>query len=200
LHAAILRRDLRLMRALLAHKANPDVRITKGTPMRRTSQDFDLPAVLIGITPFALAAKFVEADMLRTLAEAGADTSLRMPNGATPLLLATGLDAATNTDRRGVSVLDGGKLEGEDRVLSAVSAIVELGADLNAVNGAGDSAMHVAAAAGHNKVVQLLASKGADVNIRNQRGLTPLGALPRRTQPGERQTTIDLLRTLGATE
>src|SRR5262245_56162867 len=35
LHAAVLRSDVQLVKALLAHGANPNVRMTKGTPMRR---------------------------------------------------------------------------------------------------------------------------------------------------------------------
>lgn len=200
LHAAILRSDLQLVRALLAHKANPDARMTKGTPMRRNSQDYELPAVLIGITPFALAAKFLETDILRALASAGADMRLGLPNGATPLLLAVGLDTIATQDRRGKALIDGGKVAGEDRVLEAVSTVIELGAELDAVNRAGDSAMHVAVAAGHDKVVALLASKGANPSIRNQRELTPLGTLLRRNPPTDRQSTIDLLRSLGAKE
>src|SRR5262249_28994258 len=47
LHAAVLRSDLTLVKALLAHGANPNVRITKGTPMRRDTTDWNLPATLI---------------------------------------------------------------------------------------------------------------------------------------------------------
>ena len=43
LHAAVLRSDLSLVNHLLAHGANPNARITKGTPLRRNSQDFNLP-------------------------------------------------------------------------------------------------------------------------------------------------------------
>src|SRR5205085_9359923 len=35
LHAAVLRSDLDLVKALLARGAQPDVRMTKGTPVRR---------------------------------------------------------------------------------------------------------------------------------------------------------------------
>ena len=114
LHAAVLRRDLGLVRTLLTFKANPDARMTKGTPMRRNSQDFDLPAVLIGATPFALAAKFLETEIVRELAAAGADTRMGLPDGTTPLLLALGAGVANNADRRGLSILDGGIIEGEE--------------------------------------------------------------------------------------
>jgi ankyrin repeat protein len=74
-----------------------------------------------------------------------------------------------------------------------------LGSDVNAVNPAGDTALHIASAQGYIDVVKLLAAHGADVNVRNARGLTPLAVLTGRTGP-KRQSMIDLLRSLGATE
>jgi hypothetical protein len=47
---------------------------------------------------------------------------------------------------------------------------------VNAANSAGDTALHVAAALGHDTVVQTLAESGAELNVKNQRGLTPLVA------------------------
>ena len=201
LHAAVLRRDVDLVRTLLLFKANPDARMAKGTPMRRTSQDFDLPAVLIGATPFALAAKFLEAEMARELAGAGADMRLGLPDGSAPLMLALGVGVVNNTDRRGVSILDGGLIEGEDQVLATVEAIVALGADLNAVSREGDSALHVAAQRGYDGAIRFLAEKGALLNVRNARGLTPLGTLLARPATAtERTSTIQVLRALGAAE
>ncbi len=201
LHAAVLRRDLELVRTLLRFKANPDARMAKGTPMRRTSQDFDLPAVLIGATPFALAAKFLEAEMARELAGARADMRLGLPDGSTPLMLALGVSVVNNADRRGLSILDGGVIEGEDQVLTTVEAIVALGADLNAVNRGGDSALHVAAQRGYDRAIRFLAEEGAALNSRNARGLTPLGTLLARPGPAkERAGTIETLRSLGAQE
>src|SRR5262249_53983211 len=78
LHAAILRSDLALVNTLLAHGAKPGVQITKGTPLRRNSQDYNLPATLIGATPYWLAAKYVEPDIMRALSAAGAETSVSL--------------------------------------------------------------------------------------------------------------------------
>ena len=206
LHAAVLRSDLELVKSLLAHKANPNTQITKGTPVRRNSQDFELPKTLIGATPYLLAAKFLEADIMRALAAGGADTRLPMKDGATPLMAAAGMgiaapaqDEKRGTDRRGLAILDGGKAEPDSQVLGAVSAALTLGSDVNAVNPAGDTALHIASAQGYIDVVKLLAAHGADVNVRNARGLTPLAVLTGRTGP-KRQSMIDLLRSLGATE
>ncbi len=208
LHAAVLRRNIELVRTLLKFKADPSVRMTKGTPMRRTSQDFDLPVVYLGATPFALAARFLETEMVRELAKAGADTTIGLADGATPLMLAVGHGNVANADRRGLSIVDGGRLEGEDRVVEAATALLELGADVNATRKGGETALHVATQRGYNQAISLLASKGASLNARNANGQTALGQLAGLKAPGEnrrgqsedRKTTAELLRSLGATE
>jgi hypothetical protein len=213
LHAAVLRSDLPLVRALVAHRANVNAAITRGTPVRRNSQDFELPKTLVGATPYLLAAKFLELDIVRTLAAAGADTRLPMQDGTTPLMAAAGMgivppsqDERRGTDRRGLALLDGGSIEPESRVLATVRAVVTAGSDLDATNPAGDSALHAAATQGYDSVVRLLVESGANVNARNKRGLTPLGSLLGRRSgaaaeaASPRQKTIALLRELGGTE
>ena len=209
LHAAVLKSDLELVKALLARGANPDSQMTKGTPVRRNSQDFELPKTLIGATPYLLAAKFLEADIMRALAAGGADTRTRMKDGATPLMAAAGMgivapaqDEKRGTDRRGLAILDGGIVEPESRVLDTVTAALSLGSDINAMNPAGETALHIASAQGYDPVVRVLVASGADMNARTSRGLTPLGALLARSgrNASARQSTIDLLRALGAQE
>ncbi len=177
LHAAVLRSDVALVKSLLAHRANPDLRITKGTPLRRDTTDFNLPSTLIGSTPYLLAARFLEPEIMRALVAGGADQKLTLQSGATPLMLAAGMDTSSNESRRGIAVIDFGKIEPESRVLETVSAVVSLGADVNATNQAGDTAMHTAASQGHDVVVQFLADHGAQINAKNKRGQTPLAAL-----------------------
>jgi ankyrin repeat protein len=204
LHAAVLRSDLDLVKSLLTHHADPNAQITKGTPVRRNSQDFELPKTLIGATPYLLAAKFLEVDIMHALAAAGADTRRPMKDGATPLMAAAGIgivapaqDEKRGTDRRGLAILDGGKVEPDSEVLNAVSAALSLGSDINAVNHAGDTALHIASSQGYIEVVRLLVSHGAELNVRNAKGLTPLGAL---LEKPVHKRTIELLRSLGAAE
>ena len=210
LHAAVLRSGATLVRALLARGANPNLPITKGTPVRRNSEDFELPATLIGATPYLLAAKFLEVDIMQALAARGADTRLAMKTGVTPLMAAAGVGAGAQVDRRGLSVLDGGKLEDERRALDAVTAALSLGANLDAASESGDTALHGAASLGYDSVVRLLAERGAALNVKNKRGQTPLASAMARRREGTRaadaagqvarQSTVDLLRTLGASE
>ena len=202
LHAAVLKSDVEVVKALLARGADPNAPITKGTPVRRNSQDFELPKTLIGATPYALAAKFLEPEIMRALAAAGADTRRPMKDGATPLMAAAGMgivapaqDEKRGTDRRGLAILDGGIVEPESRVLDTVTTALSLGSDLDAVNPSGETALHIASAQGYETVVRALAEHGANLNARNSRGQTPLGALLARKA---RPPMIELLRTLGA--
>jgi uncharacterized protein len=203
LHAAVLRSDVDLVKALLARGADPNAPMTMGTPVRRNSQDFELPKTLLGATPYALAAKFLEPEIMRALASASANTRQPMKDGATPLMAAAGMgivapaqDEKRGTDRRGLAILDGGIVEPESRVLETVTTAIALGSDLEATNPSGETALHIASAQGYETVVQALAERGANLNARNARGQTPLGALVARK--AARPNMIELLRKLGA--
>jgi ankyrin repeat protein len=205
LHAAILRSDLAFVKDLLAHGANPNAQITKGTPLRRNSQDYNLPATLIGATPYWLAAKFIEPEIMRALIAGGADPTKAINDATTPLMAAAGLKEgnARDADRRGLALIDGGKLPEEARIIETVAIALQSG-DINAANRNGDTAMHAAAAMNYDGVIKLLAEKGANLNAKNTRGLTPLAALTggrnRQTTENSRNSTIELLRKLGGTE
>ncbi len=212
LHAAVLRGDLDTVTALLRHGANPNAQITKGTPLRRNNQDYNLPATLISATPYWLAAKFVEPELMSALAAGGADPNTPIRDGTTPLMAAAGLKetngrANAESDRRGLSVIDGGRLPDETRVAEAVAVALARPGDINAVNQNGDTALHAAASMGYDRVVKLLADKGANLSVKNKRGLTPLGTLTGRGEGANgrrtevfRPNTADLLRKLGAVE
>ena len=203
LHAAVLRGTLRdrgvpndeagagvpLVRALLEHGADPNARLRKGTPVRRWSHDFAFMERWVGATPFWLAARFLEIEMLRVLAAAGADPRQPSRDGATPLMAAAGQGynrgggSAFIRDRRDFSSYNpvesaalGSTIPAAEERLArdAVAVALELGAAANAANDAGDTALHAAASHGMNSVIELLASRGADANAENRRGETPL--------------------------
>jgi len=182
LHAAILRSDLELVKALVARGANPNIRMTKGMPLRRNSTDYFLLAPLVGVTPYLLAAKFLEPEMMQVLLAGGADPKLTMPDGATALMLAVGTGSPTNADRRGVNVIDFGKVEPESKVLPAVQAAWKANADANASDNAGNTALHAAVTHRYPAVVEFLMEHGAAANVRNKAGQAPVDLLggPRR--------------------
>ena len=65
----------------------------------------------------------------------------------------------------------------ENAALEAVKLCVKLGADINAVNADGETALHGAAyrgPQGSSTIVQFLVDNGANVNVKNRRGWSPL--------------------------
>jgi ankyrin repeat protein len=196
LHIAALMNDLDLVKTLLAHGANPNSRLTKGTPVGRFEGELVLPGSLAGATPFLVAAKFAEADIMRVLAAAGADPRLTTRDGNTALM------AAADPDRRSVTLRGIPAARAESQKLEAVKAALDLDSDVNATNEAGDTALHIAAGKGSDRIVQLLVDKGARLDVKDKRGLTPLGLteapmVADNVRPRLRRTA-DLLRKLGA--
>lgn len=214
LHAAVLHGDQALAKALLAKKANPNIKLTKGTPSRYYSKDYAFNEALIGATPLWLAARYGDVDMLRLLAAAGADPQAAVPDGSNPLVAAVAANGGFGLGNRRefyMSPADvAAKVVGEDErtTLAIVKAVIEAGTDVNGANQAGDTALHAAAGAGLGTVVSLLAEKGAGLEAKNKRGLTPLAVAiaprPRGpfapTGPDTRVPVAALLRKLGAQE
>lgn len=198
LHAAVLRGDTALVKALLAHHADPNAKLKSGTPTNRNSKDYALSAGWIGATPFWLAAKFVEPEIMRALAAAGADPTLATPNGTTPLMVAAGASDAGAGDRRGrrrdpieiAAALQSG--EDERQALAAVKTVMEISkGDVNATNAAGDTAVHAAVSKRYPSVVQWLATHGARLDVANKRGQTPLSIASTRIRGQDDEGTID---------
>ena len=53
---------------------------------------------------------------------------------------------------------------------------LDLRGDVKALSQTGDTALHVAAALGYDTVVRFLVDRGARVDVKNTRGITPLRA------------------------
>ena len=129
---------------------------------------------------------------------AGADKSGLAPipvggPGATPLHAAAGPGYAMGFAGNSHHVAPTG-------MLPAVTYLVEeLGADVNAVDHDGNTAVHHAASRGDNEMIRFLVSKGADVKKINRSGQTTIDVANgpvQRTQPYPE--TIKLLESLGA--
>jgi ankyrin repeat protein len=188
LHAAVLRADPALVKALLAKGANPNVRLMQGSPVPRQTYQFVLSARDLGATPYALAAKYVEPEILRILAAAGSDPLVPMNDGTTPLMAAVGLGmrrpySVDRRDRLIAPELIAAEWENEARVLDTVRVAIEAGAavSVNQSNSAGETALHGAAGNGYKTVVEFLVARGGDLDIKNKSGVTPrelLGRLP----------------------
>ena len=193
LHAAVLRGDDELLQALLAHGADPNTRLARATPFRRLGRDWAMDWTWVGATPFWMAAMFADAAMMQALAAGGAVPSSTMEDGTTPVMAPLAM-----RDRRPGS--DPAAMESS--TLQAVGAGVELGIDVNATDAAGNTALHYAAASAFDSVVEFLVSRGAELDLKNAEGQTPLAmtATPRRRGSRDPERTAELLRRLGARE
>jgi ankyrin len=170
LHEAIMRRDERMVRALLDRGADANAPLRTWTPARRSSEDFNFAPELVGATPLWLAARWTEAGIMRLLLQHGADPlfvhhSERVVEGrgeafvhrtetTTPLMAATGMGGG----RTWVPVPREGR---EARALEAVTLAVEHGVDVNQANTDGRTALDAAKTLKYETVVKFLAEHGA---------------------------------------
>ena len=206
LHAAVLQDDLDMLDALLAAGARPDAQVTEATRVTRNGQVLMIGDHLLGATPFALAAKFAEADFMRSLLAAGADGVLPLRNGWTPLMLASGASWRYGVwDRRERTLHRDFAFQAEhadeEGTLDAVRVALDAGGDVNAVDETGSTALHYVADKGFPRVVELLVDHGAGLNAANYRGETPLAVVMRRRGNIEAAPATEaLLRALGAEE
>jgi ankyrin repeat protein len=142
---------LDLMKALLAHGANPNTTLTQRPWFRSLPQDRTWvdPA---GATAFWRAAQSTDVDAMRLLVNAGADPKLPNAEGDTPLMVAAGLGWAPNFSRNVPNAW-----------LASVQYCLELGLDVNAKSSKGYTALHGTAFIGNNELIHFLVGKGADV-------------------------------------
>ena len=153
--------SLDFVRKLVAAGADLNARVTRRPPAGITRLNF------LGGTPFLLAARTGDADLMRLLAELGADPLLPNEDNTTPIMVAAGVGTSSPGEDPGT----------EPEVLEAVRVALELGGDLNDVDDNGETAMHGAAYKHLPGVVTFLAEAGADIDVWNQpnsRGWTPL--------------------------
>lgn len=156
-------RRLHVMKALLAHGADPNARVTRGVPRFGSSAwRIHGGASAQGATPLFFAASVGDVDVMQFLLAHGADPHLATMDNTTPLIAAAGLAVEESETRIP-----------EARHLAAVRLLLDLGADARSANTLGDTALHGAAFLGYDSVIQLLLDGGAAVNARNKQGQTP---------------------------
>ena len=153
--------SLEMVRELAEHGADVNVRLNKGDSGRGR-------LTMTGSTPFVLAARTGDVPLMRLLLELKADANLANADGTTPLLAAAGVGALGDGDEAAAT---------EDEAIEAVKLLLELGADIDAVDDNGETAMHGAAYQSLPKLVRLLSDRQADIavwNHKNKWGWTPL--------------------------
>jgi ankyrin repeat protein len=172
LHCAIMRRDEQTVAALLARGANPNAPIRVWTPTRRSSDDYHFMPALVGATPYWLAARFSQPNMMRLLAKHGADAKVihesnyvqgegyqRRKERTTAIMAALGMGGGTTwvpIDRARRDAL----------ILETVTVAVELGADVNVPSTDGRTALDSARAQRYDAVASFLQARGAVASAR----------------------------------
>lgn len=204
--------SLGLAEALLKNGANPNIRIAweeipfdrddgevKSPPNIRVGRDY---ISLVGATPFYLAAKNGDVELMRLLAAHGADPRRPTVQNVTPLMAAAGLGTWAGETP--------GPFNGTPEVerLEAVKLAMALGNDIHAVANFGDvpivgdpiklftsypenleqlpktalgdmrwsgsTALHGAVTTNQRSIIQFLVDNGAKLDARNKLGWTPL--------------------------
>jgi ankyrin repeat protein len=183
---------LDLIKLLLQHGANPNARL-KSPALYRAHTPGE-PTLGEGATPLMRAAKNGDAAAMRLLLENGADPALAQRNHTTALMMAAGLG-------RGLGVF-AGDYATEAQMIEGLQVLLDRHVDVNAVNDNGQTALHFAALSS-DATVKLLAEHGAQLNIKDKQGRTPLdfalGAGGRGragAAPVARESTAALLRQL----
>ncbi len=122
---------------------------------------------LVGATPFLLAARTADLPLMKMLVELGADPLRTNAVGSTPLMAAAGLGCQAPTEEAGT----------EEECVAAVRYLIARGADVDAIDVNGETAMHGAAYKNLPRVVQVLGEAGARPDVwlkKNRWGWTPL--------------------------
>jgi ankyrin repeat protein len=162
LHVSATRGDLATTQALIDHRADLNARQQEGSPTLRVNSGHALDFRMKGATPFFLAARSAQLDVMRLLAAKGADTALTLDDGRTAVTVLA------------AQVTQEGPRLSEAEAVEAIKLAIQLGTPVNRAASNGDTALHVAATWRRDAVVQALADNGAALNLRNGKGETPL--------------------------
>jgi ankyrin repeat protein len=209
------------MKLLLEKGANPNARLSR--KVWYSGYNFDLAGVdEIGATPFWRAAYGGDVEAMRLLISYGADptiptikpagrprtgdgdrTSVQDVSGLPPVPVGgpgvTALQAAAGVGY-GEGFAANSHRYAPTGLLAAVKYLIEeTGADVNAADHEGNTALHHAAARGDVEMIKYLVSKGADVTRVNREGQTTADMANgpvQRTQPFP--DALKLLESLGA--
>ena len=152
---------VQLLAALLDAGADPNARVARRLWFSPTSHNrlWINPA---GATPFWRAAQASDVESMRLLLAAGADPDLATFDGTTPLMVSAGIGWRGNFSQTA-----------PDSWMTAVHFLMEIGADVTAVDTNGYTALHGAAALGNDEMVEFLVARGAAVDAINEAGNSP---------------------------
>jgi ankyrin repeat protein len=148
---------LRLVKALLAHGANVNARMTKKQPQFATGYTDG-----VGATPFLLASSVDDVEMMHILLDAGADPRIATATKASAIMAATGLN-------HGI----GESLITEADATAAVKLLLDLGVDPKGETTFNENALFGPAYRGWNTLLAQMIDLGVNVNAVSKAGVTP---------------------------
>jgi ankyrin repeat protein len=164
---------LDVLSLLLAGGADPNRPYTKTIPPRQAQGNINVPA---GATPLYRAVRGIDLTAVKRLLDAGANPSLAIGDGSTPLMAAAGLGAPRGGDEEVTEAAN------RAEPVDVIRLLIEKGADVGAQNDLGMTAMHYAVQRGSEKTIEFLAKSGGRFDVYNYSGQSAADLARGRTQ------------------
>jgi ankyrin repeat protein len=185
---------MEMIQTLINRGANVNARIAEVPPIRRWVLPIsDISWVdFTGETPFLRAALAGDIPVMRLLLEHGADPNIPTFSNTTALMAAAGVNWSVGQTYT----------ESKPALMEAVKLCLEKGADVNAVNSMGFTALTGAVNRGSDDIVEFLVNHGARMDIIDKEGRTlqdwAEGVFLATVPPEPKPTTMALLQKLAA--
>ena len=155
-----------LIEMLVAGGADVNVQLEQQIPYRTKLDRGNDTMLTTGATPLLRAAKAADVPVMLLLLENGADATLTTRSGINPLMASAGLGTRDSDST--------GRYKTAAQMIEAIQLSLDAGLDINATNGRGQRAMHGAAIQGFDEVIRFLGQNGAEVDVADDNGMTPL--------------------------
>jgi ankyrin repeat protein len=155
---------LDVVKLLIDKGADVNAPYVKRIPPRQAQGEIN---VAPGATALYRASRAIDLASVKLLIDAGANPSLALKDGSTPLMASAGLGAPRGGDEEVTEAGD------RNDPLDVMKLLVEKGANVNAVNDLGMTPMHYAVQRGVDRLIEYLAGKGARFDTKNKQGRSP---------------------------